>query len=208
MSTRPHDGVLHETLTDQHKEAVKAWVPKVRSVLEEEFAAQLDRLGLRPNGRHTPVQNMQFAEKTARTRERVEALLARDRIAEGTAERGFDNVRRELAYTLLNRLVGLKAMEARALLYLCPPSAPSAPPSRPSCSRWCPARNTRGTCATSVPPVETATSTMTTRSRHCFGTRSLRLSATSRARLASFSIRTTTTPAYGRPTLRLRASSG
>ena len=128
MSTRPHDGVLHETLTDQHKEAVKAWVPKVRSVLEEEFAAQLDRLGLRPNGRHTPVQNMQFAEKTARTRERVEALLARDRIAEGTAERGFDNVRRELAYTLLNRLVGLKAMEARALLYLCPPSAPSAPP--------------------------------------------------------------------------------
>ena len=128
MSTRSHDGVLHETLTDQHKEAVKAWVPRVRRVLEEEFEAQLDRLGLMPNGSHTPAHNMQLPEKAARTRERVEALLARDRIAEGTAERGFDNVRRELAYTLLNRLVGLKAMEARALLYLRPPSAPSAPP--------------------------------------------------------------------------------
>ncbi len=128
MSTRPHDGALHETLTDQHKEAVKAWVPKVRRVLEDEFAAQLDRLGLRPNGDHTPIHSMQLREKAVRTRERVEALLARDGIAEGTAERGFDNVRRELAYTLLNRLVGLKAMEARALLYLRPPGAPNAPP--------------------------------------------------------------------------------
>ena len=128
MSTRPYDGVLHETLTDQLKEAVKAWVPKVRRVLEEEFEAQLDRLGLRPNGSHTPARSMQLPKKMARTRERVEALLDRDGIAEGTAERGFDNVRREFAYTLLNRLVGLKAMEARALLYLRPPSAPSAPP--------------------------------------------------------------------------------
>ena len=128
MSTRPYDGVLHETLTDQLKEAVKAWVPKVRRVLEHEFAAQLDRLGLKPNGTHTQIRSMQFPSKAVRMRERVEALLTRDRIAEGSAERGFDNVRREFAYTLLNRLVGLKAMEARALLYLRPPSAPSAPP--------------------------------------------------------------------------------
>ena len=103
-------------------------MPKVRRVLEEEFAAQLDRLGLKPNGKHTPVRKMQLSEKAIRMRERVEALLARDRIAEGTAERGFDNVRRELAYTVLNRLVGLKAMEARTLLYLRPPKAPAAPP--------------------------------------------------------------------------------
>ena len=128
MSTRPHSRVLYETLTDQHKEAVKAWVPKARRVLEEEFAAQLDRLGLRPNGIHAPIHSMQLPVEAVRTRKRVEALLARDHIAEGTAERGFDNVRRELVYTLLNRLVGLKAMEARALLYLRPPSAPNAPP--------------------------------------------------------------------------------
>ncbi len=39
-------------------------------------------------------------------------------IAEGSAKRGFDNVLRELTYTLLNRLVGLKAMEMRKLLFL------------------------------------------------------------------------------------------
>ena len=42
--------------------------------------------------------------------------------------RGFENVKREFAYTLLNRLVGLKAMEARRLLYLPPPNEPDGPP--------------------------------------------------------------------------------
>ena len=130
MSTRSHKDVLHEALTGRHKEAVKAWVPKVRRVLEKEFEAQLDRLGLKPNGKHTPADKMRLPEKVARMRRRVEALLARDRIAEGTAERGFHNVKRELAYTVLNRLVGLKAMEARALLYLRPPKAPTAAPER------------------------------------------------------------------------------
>ena len=128
MSTRNHKVHSHQALTDQHKEAVKVWVPKVRLVLEREFAAQLDRLGLKPNGNHTPADAMRFPETTARVRQRVEALLARDRIAEGTAERGFDNVKRELAYTVLNRLVGLKTMEARALLYLPPPKTPTATP--------------------------------------------------------------------------------
>ena len=128
MSTAKHKDGLHEALTDQHKEAVKTWVLKVRRVLEEEFEAQLDRLGLKPNGKHLSADTMRLPEQAARIRQRVEALLARDRIAEGTAERGFDNVKRELAYTLLNRLVGLKAMEARALLYLAPPKAPTATP--------------------------------------------------------------------------------
>ena len=130
MSTRSHKDVLHEALTDRHKEAVKAWVPRVRRVLEEEFEAQLDRLGLKPNGKDTPAEEMRLSETAVRMRLRVEALLARDRIAEGTAERGFDNVKRELAYTVLNRLVGLKAMEVRALLYLRPPTAPTAAPER------------------------------------------------------------------------------
>ena len=39
-------------------------------------------------------------------------------------------VKREFAYTLLNRLVGLKAMEARAILYLPPPEDPNGTPER------------------------------------------------------------------------------
>ena len=128
MSTRADKNVLHEALTDQHKEAVKAWVPKLRRLLEGEFEAQLDRLGLKRNGKHTPAEGMQLPESAARIRQRVEALIVRDRIGEGTAQRGFDNVKRELAYTILNRLVGLKAMEVRALLYLPPPRTPTAMP--------------------------------------------------------------------------------
>ena len=128
MSTRNHKERSHDALTDRHKEAVKFWVPKVRRVLEEEYEAQLDRLGLRRDGKHTPAEGMQLPETAARIRQRVEALIVRDRIGEGTAERGFDNVKRELAYTILNRLVGLKAMEARALLYLPPPRTPTATP--------------------------------------------------------------------------------
>ena len=102
-----------QALSDSHKEAVKAWVPKVRHVLVVEFEAQLERLGIRPGGKHVPLDNMSLPEASIAIRRRVEALVARESVAEGTPERGYDNVIRELTYTLLNRLVGLKAMEVR-----------------------------------------------------------------------------------------------
>ena len=114
--------------SDRHKEAVRSWAPKVRKTLEEDFAAQLDRLGLRPDGRHTSLDAIRLPDEMKTTRRRVEALLAREVTAEGSAERGFANVLRELTYTLLNRLVGLKAMEARGLLFLPPPGDPDAAP--------------------------------------------------------------------------------
>ena len=114
--------------SDRHKEAVRSWVPRVRKTLEEDFAAQLDRLGLRPDGPHRPLDTMRLPDETKAIRRRVEALLAREVQAEGSAERGFANLLRELTYTLLNRLVGLKAMEARGLLFLPPPGDPDADP--------------------------------------------------------------------------------
>ncbi|MCY3818404.1 MAG: hypothetical protein OXH52_03430 [Gammaproteobacteria bacterium] len=117
-----------QALSDQHKEAVRAWAPRARKALETDFAAQLERLGMRADGRHVPLDAMRLADETGAIRRRVEALLAREVQAEGSARRGFDSVLRELAYTLLNRLVGLKAMEARGLLFLPPPGDPGAPP--------------------------------------------------------------------------------
>ena len=114
--------------SDCHKEAVRSWTPRVRKPLEEDFAAQLDRLGMRANGRHEPLDRMRLPDERKAIRRRVEALLAREVTAEGSPERGFANVLRELTYTLLNRLVGLKAMEARGLLFLPPPGDPAAPP--------------------------------------------------------------------------------
>ena len=117
-----------QALSDRHKEAVRSWTPRVRKTLEEDFAAQLDRLGMQSDGRHRPLDAMRLPDETKAIRRRVEALLAREVEAEGSAERGFANVLRELTYTLLNRLVGLKAMEARGLLFLPPPGRPDADP--------------------------------------------------------------------------------
>jgi len=109
-------------LSDQHKEAVKSWVSKARKVLEQDLRAQLTRLGISAEGKVTPLEAMTLAPDAQTTRRRVEALLKRDVIAEGDPKRGYDNVLRELTYTTLNRLVGLKAMEARRVLYLPPPA--------------------------------------------------------------------------------------
>jgi len=117
-----------QALSDSLKEAVKSWVPKVRKALDDEFGAQLQRLGLRRNGKHVPLDKMSLPLSATDVRHRAEALVARESLSEGTPERGYDNVLRELNYTLLNRLVGLKAMEARKLLYLPPPGEASAAP--------------------------------------------------------------------------------
>ncbi len=106
---------------------MKSWVPRVRKALEQDFAAQLERLGMKPSGKHTPLDKMKLPDEAKAIRWRAEALLSREVIAEGSAKRGFDNVLRELTYTLLNRLVGLKAMEMRKLLFLPPPANPEAP---------------------------------------------------------------------------------
>ena len=47
-----------QALSDRHKEAVRSWVPKVRRVLEEDLTAQLERLGVRPDGKHVPIETM------------------------------------------------------------------------------------------------------------------------------------------------------
>ena len=117
-----------QALSDRHKEAVRSFVPKLRRLLVTEFEAQVERLGLSRDGDHTPVETMALSEVDLRTRYRVEALLARDSIAEGGGRQGHDTVVRELTYTLLNRLVGLKAMEARQLLFLPPPGDPGGRP--------------------------------------------------------------------------------
>ena len=116
-----------QALSDRHKEAVKSWVPQVREAIEQDFAAQLERLGMKPGGEHTPLDKMKLQDEARVVRKRAEAFLSREVMAEGSAKRGFDNVLRELTYTLLNRLVGLKAMEVRELLFLPPPANPEAP---------------------------------------------------------------------------------
>ena len=117
-----------QALLDDFKNAVKAWVPKVREVLDKDFTAELKRLGIPRTGKPIPLERMSLPEEDKKVRIRVEALLRRDSLSEGSEQKGYENVRRELSYTCLNRLVGLKCMEARGLLYLPPPGDPHGSP--------------------------------------------------------------------------------
>ncbi len=110
-------------LSDRHKEAVRNWVPRLRKVLENDFQAQLTRFGFRRDGKHSPADDLSLSETDRSIRQRVAAMLERDSTSEGNdPRRGFDSVVREFTYTYLNRFVGLKAMEARGLLFLAPPA--------------------------------------------------------------------------------------
>ncbi|MCC6390066.1 MAG: Eco57I restriction-modification methylase domain-containing protein [Bryobacterales bacterium] len=117
-----------QALLDGYKDLVKGWVPKVRDVLDKDFTAELKRLGIPATGKATPIEKMNLPDEDRRVRTRVEALLRRDSISEGSDQKGYENVRRELSYTCLNRVVGLKCMEARKLLYLPPPGDAGAAP--------------------------------------------------------------------------------
>jgi Eco57I restriction-modification methylase len=119
-----------QALLDGFKDAVKGWVPKVREVLDKDFTAELKRLGIPTTGKVVPIEKMNLPAEDKAVRSRVEALLRRDSISEGSEQKGYENVRRELSYTCLNRLIGLKCMEARGLLYLPPPNDPQAPPEK------------------------------------------------------------------------------
>ncbi len=118
-----------QSLSDRHKETVRNWVPKLRVLLEDDFKAQLIRLGFQRNGKHTPEDQLSLPPDDLAIRRRIAALLERDTVSEGNhPQRGFDSVVREFTYTYLNRIVGLKAMECRELLFLVPPGQPDSEP--------------------------------------------------------------------------------
>jgi len=114
------------SLSDQHKDAVKAWIKKLRLALQDDFQAQVTRLGFRRDGHHTPEDKLSLPAADLAIRQRLAALIEHDTKSEGDPKRGFDAVVRELTYTLVNRLVGIKVMEARGLLYLPTPGQPGA----------------------------------------------------------------------------------
>jgi hypothetical protein len=114
------------SLSDQHKDAVKAWIKKLRLALQDDFQAQVTRHGFRRDGKHTPEEKLSLPAADLAIRQRLAALIEHDTKSEADPKRGFDAVVRELTYTLVNRLVGIKIMEARGLLYLPTPGQPNA----------------------------------------------------------------------------------
>ena len=51
------------SLSGEHKDAVRSWLPKLRQTFEKHFdEAHLKRLGLKSNGSHTPLDRMSLTE--------------------------------------------------------------------------------------------------------------------------------------------------
>jgi hypothetical protein len=122
------DTFTGSALSDTHKDSVKSWIGKLRRALEDDFQAQVMRLGFRRDGKHTPEEKLSLPLEDVAIRRTLAALIEHDTKGEGTPQRGFDAVIRELTYTLVNRLVGLKVMEARHLLFLPEPGKADATP--------------------------------------------------------------------------------
>jgi len=104
------------SLDNATKEKIKSWVLATRKTLEDDFVRGLKRLGVERTA-STPLSKLDYlTEEERATRKHLDALLSRETKTEGARELAFDAIRREMAYTFLNRLVGLRCMEARGLL--------------------------------------------------------------------------------------------
>jgi SAM-dependent methyltransferase len=119
-------------LADERRGELRTVVRTARQNAEGAYADRLRAYGLRrdcaANHRHTsdcflvPVDSLQLSTEQARTRRALEAII--DREAVGFAARdAWDRTRRAIgryvqgaAFTLLNRLAALRAMEVRGLI--------------------------------------------------------------------------------------------
>ncbi|MFY9820345.1 MAG: hypothetical protein WAM82_03125 [Thermoanaerobaculia bacterium] len=106
-------------LDSETKKKVKSWVLGLRHLLEEDLGRELKRLGIERKKPPLPLAKLDYlSDEEKAIRRHLDALLAHETRAEGSAEDGYLAVRREAAYTFLNRLVGLRCMEARGLLFV------------------------------------------------------------------------------------------
>jgi hypothetical protein len=106
-------------LDSEAKKRVKSWVLALRKLLEEDLGRELKRLGIERRKPPVPLAKLDYLSDDERAiRRHLDALLAHETRVQGSPEEGYFAVRREAAYTFLNRLVGLRCMEARGLLFM------------------------------------------------------------------------------------------
>lgn len=119
MATGQQPIALTRALDSETKKRVKNWVLALRARLEEDLGRELKRLGIERKKAPVPLAKIDYLTDEERAiRKHLDALLAHETRAEGSADTGYLAVRREAAYTFLNRLVGLRCMEARGLLFV------------------------------------------------------------------------------------------
>jgi hypothetical protein len=95
---------------------LKSTVLDLRSALEEDFAKQLRALGIREGGIQPAPAGRMLTPAEQRVRHVASAILQREAEGGATLEQAFETYVRDSAFTFLNRMVGLRCLEARGLL--------------------------------------------------------------------------------------------
>jgi hypothetical protein len=106
------------TLADATKKRLKSLTIELRRLLEEDLGKQLKRLGIDP-GKSAPVPaaNLSYLiEEEQAIRYALDAVVTKEQAMAGSYSIAVESLRREAAYTHLNRLVGLKCLELRGHL--------------------------------------------------------------------------------------------
>lgn len=105
------------SLDRETKSKIKRWVLALRAAFEKDFSQQLRRLGvaadIQPNG---PPEYL--TEDERQQRRRILTLVRREQQAEGARDKAIEAYVRDCTFTIINRLVGLRCMEARELLFV------------------------------------------------------------------------------------------
>ncbi len=104
------------------KKAIKKTILALRKLLErQDIPAVLRQYGIFPDGRRVPVEKLALLDENGKKRRtRLEAIIDREvQAVGGNQKSGVERYCREVAFTYLNRLIALRAMEVRGLIDEC-----------------------------------------------------------------------------------------
>jgi len=109
-----------KSLSDAFKKQLKSTVVELRRLLEEDIGRELRRLGIDPSkSALVPIEDLKYLTDVDReARQALDAALAKEMETAGEYRSAVEALRREAAYTHLNRLVGLKCLELRGYLVI------------------------------------------------------------------------------------------
>jgi hypothetical protein len=113
------DIALPTTLTGLDREAkqkIRNWVLRLRHAFEDDIRTQVKRYGIEAGMLLAKDAPDYLTPEEKKARRIIVAAIQRDAQNERSGEDALTAYVRECAYTLLNRLVGLKCMEAREIL--------------------------------------------------------------------------------------------
>lgn len=105
-------------LDRETKQKIRNWVLKLRHLFQDDITKQLRRVGIEAGKPITPEGPGYLEADEKRARRVIVAAIQRDAANERSQADALTAYVRECAYTLLNRLVGLKCMEAREILFV------------------------------------------------------------------------------------------